>query len=213
MKGRPLEYTADELAWIKANSTRPRAEAHAEFVPRFDRSDVSLTNFKALCKRKGWLTGRTGQFQPGQESHNKGRKGYCPPGSEKGWFKKGNKPHNHRGAGHEMTCPKDGYVYLIVAEKNPHTGADTNRVLKHVYMWEQANGPIPDGHCLKCLDGDRTNTDPGNWALIPRALLPRLSGRWRPGFDTLEPEFKPVALTIAKLEHKAREACKANRDT
>ena len=63
MKGQPITYSEAELAWIRANAQRPRRAAHAEFQTRFGRPDVSLSNFKALCKRKGWMTGRTGQFE------------------------------------------------------------------------------------------------------------------------------------------------------
>ncbi|WP_420415896.1 HNH endonuclease [Marinovum algicola] len=206
MKGRKITYSAEELDWIERNSTRARREAHADFVSRFDRVDVKLSNFNSLCKRHGWMTGRTGRLEKGNVPFNKGRKGFVAPGSEKGWFRKGRKPHNYRGPGHEMVCPKDGYVYMIVAETNPHTGADTHRVLKHLHLWEQANGPVPDGHCLKCLDGDKTNTDPSNWEAIPRALLPRLSGgRWYRPYASFEPEVRPTVLAAAKLEHKARE--------
>lgn len=89
MKGRWIDYSDEELAWIKACADQPRAETHALFVQIYNRPDVSLSNFNALCKRKGWLTGRTGQFFKGQVSHNAGKKGFCPPGSEKGWFKAG----------------------------------------------------------------------------------------------------------------------------
>lgn len=177
MKGRAITYSDAELAWIEAHRTDLRADAHAAFVTQFGRPDVSLTNYHALCKRKGWHTGRTGQFSKGNVSHNKGKKGQYAPGSEKGWFKKGVLPHNHRGAGHERIDTKDGYVIMIVDETNPWTGAATRPVHKHRYLWEQQNGPIPDGHVLKCLDGDKTNTDPSNWELIPQGMLPRLSGR------------------------------------
>lgn len=208
MKGRAITYSAEELAWIEANHDLPRRDLHARFVARFERPDVSQSNLTALCKRKGWLTGRTGRFVPGQESWNKGKPMPSHPNSAKTQFKKGNRPHTWRGPGHEMVCPKDGYVYLIVAERNPHTGAATNRVLKHKYLWEQANGPLPEDHCLKCLDGDKTNTDPANWEAIPRALLPRLNGRFGRDYDTAPHELKPVIMATAKLEHAAREARK-----
>jgi hypothetical protein len=59
---------------------------------------------------------------------------------------------------------------------------------------------------LKCLDGDRTNTDASNWEAIPRALLPQLSGRWRMPYDAAEPELRPTLMAIAKLAHQARTA-------
>ena len=75
-------------------------------------------------------------------------------------------------------------------------------MLKHRWLWEQANGPVPEGMCLKCLDGDRTNCDPSNWELVPRALLPQLNGRWGLAYDAAEPEVKPLLLTQAKIKHR-----------
>jgi len=214
-KGRRIPYSAEELAWIKSRSKDNRRDAHADFVAKFGRADVSLKNFNALCKRRGWMTGRTGQFRKGQEPRNKG----VPMSAEtrakaaRTWFRKGNLPHTYRGPGHESICSKDGYVWMVVAEKNPHTGADTRRVLKHRWLWEQANGPVPDRHCLKCLDGNPQNTDPSNWECIPRALLPRLAGgrHRRKRYEDYEPEMRPAVLAVAKLEHAAREARKGQQ--
>ncbi|MDD9738462.1 HNH endonuclease signature motif containing protein [Marinovum sp. SP66] len=209
MKGRAIRYSAEELGWIKANSTRPRAEAHADFVHRFDRQDVTLANFNSLCKRKGWMTGRTGRLEKGNVPPNKGRTGYCAPGSEKGWFRKGSMNGRARALyqpiGSERVS-KDGYL-----ERKIHDGQPLQSRWRavHLIRWEEAHGPIPEGHCLKCLDGDRTNTAPENWRCIPRALLPRLSGgRWHTPYEAYEPELRSTVLTIAELEHRAREAKK-----
>lgn len=211
MKGRRIAYTDEELAWIEARQDWPRRDLHAAFVEAFGRGGVTFENFKALCTRRGFRTGRDGRFVRGQTSHNKGRKGWCAPGSEKGWFRKGGLPQTYRGPGHESIDPKDGYVWMIVAATNPHTGAATRRVLKHKWLWEELNGPVPEGHCLKCLDGDRTNTDPSNWVAIPRAMLPRLAGRWNASYDQAEQEVRPVLLAAAQLEYRAREIRKEKR--
>lgn len=147
MKGRAIVYSDAELDFIRSVSQWHRDEAHTAFCQKFGRDDVSLKNFIGLCKRKGWLTGRTGQFVKGQASHNKGKK--CPPGkggnhpnARRTQFRKGNKPHNTQYLGHERIDPKDGYVYVSIDQPNPHTGYERRYVLKHVWMWEQINGPI-----------------------------------------------------------------------
>lgn len=203
MKGRQIKYTAEELAWIEARKSDPREPTHTEFCAKFGRSDVSLTNLNALCKRKGWFTGRTGRFFPGQTPANKGKPHPSHPNTAKTQFKKGQLPHNTRHLGHERIS-QDGYVEITVAETNPHTGFERRYVLKHRHLWEQANGPLPADMCLKCLDGNKTNTDPGNWEAIPRALLPRLNGRFGRGFESAAPEVKPTIMLIAKLEHQLR---------
>ena len=181
------------------------------FCARFMRSDVSFDCFKALCKRKGWNTGRAGRFEKGNVPFNKGRKGYCAPGSEKGHFPKGNRPHTWRGAGHERIDRREGYVVMIVDEPNPWTGAATRQVFKHRWLWEQLHGPLPKDHVLKCL-GERSNPDPSNWIAIPRAILPRLNGRFGRDFDNAPPELKQTILKIAQLEHEARETKRKAKD-
>lgn len=200
MNRRIISYTDTELAWIKANSTKTRREMHDEFCTLFDRADITLSNITSLCKRNGWLTGRDGRIQAGSVSWNKGKKMTFNPNCARTQFKKGQKPHNTKFAGHER-LHEDGYVYISIDETNPHTGFDRRYVLKHKYLWEQKNGPVPEDMCLKCLDGNRQNCDPQNWELIPRGTLPLLNGRWSAGYDQVEPEVKPVTLTLAKLKY------------
>ncbi len=207
MKGRSITYSADELKWIEAHKTGVRRITHADFCKRFGRQDVSLNNLKSLCKRKGWMTGRTGCYEPGRTPENKGKKMPFNPNSAKTQFKKGQTPHNTKHLGHERLS-KDGYVEINIDQTNPHTGYERRYVHKHRHLWEQVNGPVPDGMCLKCLNSDKTNTDPSNWEAIPRAMLPRLSGRHSLAYDDAAPELKPAIMAIAKLEHKAREAKK-----
>lgn len=203
MKGRTIHYSDEELAWIKARKEWPRQKLHSEFCVRFGRTDVAFHNLKSLCGRNGWLTGRTGQYVPGQVSVNKGKTMPYNANSAKTWFKKGRAPHNTKFLGHERIS-KDGYVEVSVQETNPHTGFGRRYVLKHRHLWEQVNGPIPSCMCLKCLGSDRTNTDPTNWEMIPRAMLPRLNGRHSLSYDDAADEVKPTVMAIAKLEHLTR---------
>lgn len=209
MKGARISYSEAELEWVSARREMPRRELHAGFCKEFGRADVSQSNLTGLCKRNGWVTGRTGRFEPGQESHNKGQKGVCYPGSEKGWFRKGARPRNLVPLWSER-IGKDGYIEMKVPVKNPYTGHRTRFMHKHRYLWEQRNGPLPKGMALKCLDGNKTNTNADNWVAVPRALLPRLNGRFGRGYDDAPAEIKPLILTTAKLEHAAREARKGN---
>ena len=215
MKGRAIPYSAEEMAWLEANRLLPISEYCSSFNETF-RRNVAAVNLHALRKRKGWKTGRTGTFEKGAVPHNKGKP--CAPGTggrhpnaRKSQFRKGNRPHNTKYAGHERVS-KDGYVEISVEEKNPHTGFERRYVLKHRWLWEQAHGPVPKGMALKCK-GDRLNTDPSNWELVPRALLPRLGGRYGRGYDSAPAELKPVILTIAKLEHAVRKTSDASGKT
>jgi hypothetical protein len=209
MRGSTIPYSQDELAWIKAYSIEPRTEAHALFVQVWNRPDVSLTNFHALCKRMGWKTGRTGQFVKGvRRADNPARKGHHAAGCEKGWFQKGVRggmaTRLYKPIGTERIT-KDGYIERKVNDDLPlqKRWQPVQRI-----AWEAINGPLPDGHSLKCLDGNRQNVDPSNWIAIPRALLPRLNGIHGRDYDKAPAELQPLILAITQLEHAARTAAK-----
>ena len=210
MRGQDIPYSAAELRWIEAHSLDHRGSTCAAFNKKFKR-DVSLSNFNALCKRKGWMTGRTGQFVKGQEPPNKGKpcpagKGGRHPNARATQFKKGNAPHNTNYLGHERVS-KDGYIEISVDETNPHTGFERRYVLKHKHEWEKVNGPVPKGHCLKALDGNRQNVDPSNWEAIPRGVAIRLQpGKYNQGFDydAAPAELKPAILAVAKIKHASQ---------
>ncbi|MDP2410399.1 MAG: HNH endonuclease signature motif containing protein [Pseudolabrys sp.] len=203
MKGTPIRYSKPEMRWLWLNRKMVIGDYHAGFCAKFGRKDVTATNLNALRKRKGWKTGRSGCFVKGIVPANKGKTMPYHPNSARTRFKKGNLPHNTNYAGHERVS-KDGYVEISVQQTNPHTGFERRYVLKHRWIWEQANGPIPEGMCLKCK-GDQLNTDPANWELVPRALLPRLNGRFGRGYDAAPAELKPTIMAVAKLEHHLRE--------
>lgn len=208
MKGRAVKYTPAELAWIEANCALPRAELHRRFVATFGRDDVSQNNLHALCKRRGWLTGRDGRFVPGQAPAYTG--GGHHPNTVATQFRKGNRTgranHLYQPIGTERIS-KSGYIERKVNDDLP---MQRRWRAVHLIDWERENGPLPEGHCLKCLDGDRRNTDPTNWIAVPRALMPRLTGRWRSiPYDTAPAELKPILLAVARVEHAAREARKA----
>jgi hypothetical protein len=210
MKGRQIIYSAEELAFIKQRKTLKRSKLHAKFVKAFGRDDVTEIHLTSLCKRRGWLTGRTGCFVKGQEPANKGKK--CAPGTggthpnaRRTQFQKGGMSGRARAiykpVGTERLC-KDGYL-----ERKIHEGLPMQSRWRAVHLveWEAINGPVPAGHALKCLDGNRLNTAPSNWECVPRALLPRLNGyrnKSRVAYDNAPPELKPSILAVAKLEHQ-----------
>lgn len=212
MKGRAIKYSDAEITWLAENRLLPISQYAVAFNAAFGRS-VSPQNLHALRKRRGWKTGRTGCFVKGQVPLNKGQR--CPegtggrhPNARKSQFRKGGEPHNTRYLGHERVN-KDGYVEVSIDETNPHTGYSRRYVHKHVHEWEKVNGPVPEGYCLKSLDGNKTNTDPSNWTAIPRGVLPRLNGGRATtvmAYDPAPAELKPTLLALAMVEHATREA-------
>ncbi|TPM42056.1 HNH endonuclease [Mesorhizobium sp. B2-3-4] len=200
------------MAWLAANHALPISEYHAAFTASFPREDVRPKNLHALRKRMGWKTGRTGCFVKGHAPLNKGKS--CPPG------KGGNHPnaratqfrtgHGRSGIAVDLYKPvgterlsKDGYREVKI-----HDGMPLQSRWRGVHLveWERLNGPVPKGCALKCLDGNRKNTDPSNWEAVPRGLLPRLNGKSRRDYDHAPAELRPTIMAIAKLEHRAARA-------
>ena len=201
----PIKYSAEELDWIKARSTWPRAKLHAVFQKTFNRGDVSLDNLKSLCTRNGWGTGRDGRYAPGSTPANKGKKVTPHPNSVKTQFKKGvvqgrakliSKP-----VGYERIS-KDGYLERKINNDRPFY---KRWAFVHRLNWEAKNGPVPAGYFLKCLDSNKLNVDPDNWIALPKSMQPRLSGvRHSLSYDEADPDVKETLLAAARLEQAAR---------
>ncbi len=157
-----IQYNTNELAFVKANCTLQIKELHKLFCNAFNRFDVSAQNLNALRKRNKWRTGRTGQFEKGAVSHNKGRKGWHAPGSEKGWFKKGVEPVNTLDVG-TIREHEDGYLEIKTAPGNRQW-----RLLQRV-IWERCNGKIPAGYVITFIDNNKKNCDLTNLTLLTNA--------------------------------------------
>ena len=143
------QYTEKEKGFFKSYVPgHTYKEIQEAFIEKFG-WEITVSQVKGYIGNNKMRTGTLGQFKKGQISHNKGKKGICPAGSEKGWFQKGHIPKNYRPLGSERVT-KDGYIEIKVSE--------TNRwKLKHRIIWETENGEIPKGYNLIFLDGDRTN--------------------------------------------------------
>lgn len=209
--GRHTAYSPAEIAWLRDNCTMEINAWCAAFRQQFQRGDTTPGKLHSLRKRMGWKTGRTGQFEKGSVPWTKGKKLPYNANSAATQFKKGQMPHNHRGPGHE-SLGDDGYMWIITDATNPWTGASTWRIHKHRYLWEREHGPVPDGFVLKCLDGDRLNTDPSNWEPVPTGLLPRLNGKSNRDYDHAPAELKPTIMAVAKLEHAVADRRKSKSE-
>lgn len=191
MKGRWIEYSEAELIFIESNCTLTRADLTAQFNETFGR-DLSVANIASLCKRKGWLTGRDGQYKKGNIPHP--NSGLTGPNSTS--FKKGIVPANTRPMFSERIT-KDGYIEIKVPEPNPYTGAKARFRQKHVWVWEKANGPVPGSHVVVFKDGDRQNCDHDNLECVHRRVLQSMNKNFKP--SDYPKEIRPSILAVSKL--------------
>jgi hypothetical protein len=164
MRAPPHKYTAAEIRFLeKKVAGRSYAELTELFNRRFGLS-FTVDRLRGALGRFGLSNGRDCRFRPGRISYNKGKKGYCAPGSEKGWFKPGHMPSSTwRPVGTEV-IDRDGYVK--VKTRNPRTWK-----FKHRVIWERAHGKIPRGHVVIFADGNRLNTNLDNLLLVSRKEL------------------------------------------
>ena len=184
----PLLFPDNILTYIRENA---KGKTNAELRKLVN--DTFGTNYtemqvKGVKKRNHIRSGLDGRFQPGHLTHNKGKKGYYVPGGEKGWFKKGNTPPNHHEVGTEV-MNTDGYLLIKIAEPNVWK-------LKHILVWEAANGPAPDGSVVLFLDGNHENTALDNLMLITRAELARLNQR---GLISSNADLTKSGVMVARL--------------
>lgn len=97
---------------------------------------------------------------------------------------------------------KDGYVYV---KTDKPIGAKGRRyqVLKHHLLWQEHNGPIPEGCAVIFLDGDKQNFDIDNLALVKRSELLKLNQ------ENLIvkgcKEATQCGITIVKIEERIKE--------
>ena len=115
--------------------------------------DYTYHQIKGAITRNKLNTGRTGRFEEGHATWNKGTKGLTKANVTS--FKKGNKPHNYKPLGSERIV-KDGYCEVKVS--------DTGRrwIPKHVLIYEKHHGKVPKGSAVIFLDGDKRNFDIDN---------------------------------------------------
>ncbi len=190
--GRAIQYTDEMLEWVQANQADiTRAELTESFNSRFD-MDLGRGTLAALCSRKGWKNSHSGRIEKGAVAWNKGKKGYM--GANATSFKKGQTPKNHRPVGSERIT-KDGYIQVKIAE--PRTWR-----LKHIVEWEKINGKLPKGHCIRILDGDRTNCYIDNLICISRGA--NATSNQRNKANTISPELNKAILMTEHLKDKIR---------
>ena len=102
---------------------------------------VPYNGIVSLCTRQGWSNGNTGRFEKGHQLNKKYE------------------------IGEEYL---DAYGYMVI--KTSLTGRDRHQQ-KHRWLWEQANGRVPEDHYVSFKDGDKTNITLDNLILLNKREL------------------------------------------
>ena len=152
--------------------------------------DYTRHQIKGAITRNKLNTGRTGRFEKGRATWNKGTKGLTKANVTS--FKKGQKPHNYKPLGSERIT-KDGYCEIKVN--------DTGRRWrpKHVLIYEKHHGKVPKGSAVIFLDGDKRNFDIDNLYLVTRSQLAMLN---KNSLIQKDAELTKTAINVVDLMKK-----------
>jgi 3,4-dihydroxy-2-butanone 4-phosphate synthase len=205
------QYTPAEIRFIKKMVTgRSYAELTALFNAKFG-FNFNVKRISSTIKRLGLSNGRDTRFHSGQVSHNKGKKGYYSPGSEKGWFKPGHPGYkiNEMPVGGEHI---DAYGYVQIKYSDNPGSAKHRWKGKHVIIWEKINGKVPKGHVVIFADRNRRNFKVDNLLLVARKELVRMN---QMKLITTNKKLTEAGLKIARVKNligeRVRESIKTSR--
>lgn len=157
----PHKYTKEQVEFITSHVCgKTTAELTAAINKAFE-LNLSTNQIRSFKKNNKLRNGVDARFYKGQESHNKGKKGVG--GWEPTQFKKGQVPHNYLPVWTERVNA-DGYVDIKIADPNVWKQ-------KHLILWEEAHGPVPEDHVVLFGDGDKLNVVLDNLILVTRQQL------------------------------------------
>lgn len=161
-------YTEEERKFLKKYVP---GHSHKDITKAFNKKfHVSLSEeqIKSYINRHKISTGRTGRFEKGNIPHNKGKKMKTTGRMAETQFKKGNLPHNTKPIGYERKT-RDGYIEVKIKMRPSGPNKNDNFVPKQRLVYEEHYGPVPEGHIIVFVDGNKENFDIENLRCISRA--------------------------------------------
>lgn len=208
------EYWKYQTKWpkgmyefIRDNSWGVSSKEMAEMVNEKFGTDFSPTQMKSFRQRHGIKSGVTGWFQKGNAPGTKGKtlEEICKHDPEKlararaTQFKKGQKPPNEFPVG-TIRVATDGYKI----RKKQMEGTQWERwEFLHRAIWEEHNGPIPEGMMVSFRDGDKLNCSIDNLMLVTKAenvALTKLRLR------SEDPDLTEAGLNLIRLKKAVKDA-------
>lgn len=178
---------------------------------RFGEGTIEYKNLHTYLKNHKIKTGRTGHFKKGMVSWNKGKTidqiikdPEKRKHSEATRFKEGNVPANWLPVG-TIVQNRDGY--LMRKKQNKGTQWERWEML-HRAIWEEHNGPIPEGMVVAFKDGDKENCDIENLMLITNGEHALLNNH---NLRSGNPELTEAGLQVVRIIQQCKELEKARK--
>ena len=199
-KGYSTKYPEGKEQYIRSIAKGKKSGEIAKAVSEHFGIEFTESNCRAYKRNHKISSGIDCRFKKGNEPANKGkamgREQYAK--CQATMFHKGDIPANHMEVG-EYTHTTDGYLIRKVQEK----GTQRERFeYVHRKVWEEHNGPIPDGKMVSFLDGNKDNCDIDNLVLLDNKENLEMN---RSNLRFSNAEFTKVGVTVAKLKVAARQ--------
>ena len=224
------EYWKYQTKWphgmfefIRDNSWGKSSKEMAEIVNEKFGTNFTQQRMKVFRAKHKIRSGVTGWYQKGHAPGNKGKKleeyvkdpkrvaeirQRCSPT----WFKEGKSPPNELPLGtiviQDKTDSHRRNTYKLI-KVNMEGDQWTRWKLLHRYVWEQHNGPIPDGMVITFKDGDPMNCDIGNLMMVSKGEMIMMI---RKGYISEDPELTETALNLVRLQQTAKSKEKHGKD-
>lgn len=195
-----MKYTEEMHQFLKEYMpTHVHAEIVEAFNERFPDSGFTYKHSRAYVKNHKVKTASNGRFQKGCTSYNKGKKMSAEQRAKAAgtMFKSGHTPHNH--------VPVGTIVVATVGYHKIKLGEPDKWMLYARYLWEQEHGPIPEGHKVIHINGDRLDDRIENLELVKDSELSRINHTKLFGKNE---DINKCVISLAKLQDKVAEKIK-----
>ena len=201
-------YPQGMFEFVKENSWGVSSKDMAVMVNEKFGTAFSPTAMKQFRQRHGIKSGCTGWYQKEHEPGNKGKKleEYVKdPERVKEirqriaptQYKKGDRPANELPVG---SVVKNCEGYLL--RKKQMEGSQWERwEFLHRAIWEEHNGPIPDGHIVTFLDNNKDNCSIENLVLMTKGESITMTKK---KYRSKNPELTQAGLGVVRLKQAMR---------
>lgn len=201
------KYPQGMYEFIRDNSWGVSSKEMAELCNEKFGTEWTQTGMKQFRQRHGIKSGVTGWYQKGHAPGNKGKKLEEYVGKERAaeikkrlaptQFKKGESPYNEYPVG-TVIVNSDGYK---IRKKQMEGGLWDRWEFLHRAVWEEHNGPVPDGMVISFRDSNKLNCDIQNLMLITKAENVQLT---RLGLRSEDPDLTDTAVNLIRLKNAVK---------
>lgn len=186
-------YTQEQIEYIGSIcGGRLKSEIREMFNEQFGAS-VTNSSIRSIMERNGFKSGLQGKagaathFKKGHKPWNKDVKG-LQLGGDAGWFKKGHDHWKTLPLGSETV--HEGQLWVKTAQPSEWTR-------KHLHVWREAHGEIPEGMVIRFKDGNKLNVELDNLFMVEHRVMTSVVRR---KLDSSIPEVKVAIHNLAKLQ-------------